>query len=102
MKKVFLGLFVGMLAAPAVQAGITPEEIDQAAVNVQPQVVEWRRWFHQNPELSNREFNTSAKIVQILKEMGLEPQSGIAHTGVIAGARAKRLVALALRQAFVE
>lgn len=69
---------------PTAQAGITPEEIDQAAAAVQPQVVEWRRWFHQNPELSNREFNTSKRVAEILRGMGLEPQTGIAHTGVIA------------------
>jgi amidohydrolase len=84
MKKIVLGLIVSFAACQAAQAGITPDEIDQAAVAVQPQVVEWRRWFHQNPELSNREFNTSAKIAEILRDMGLEPQTGIAHTGVIA------------------
>jgi len=66
------------------QAEITPDKIDQAAATVQPHVVEWRRWFHQNPELSNREFNTSARIAEILTDMGLEPRTGIAHTGVIA------------------
>ena len=84
MKKLFLGLIVSIGAFPIAQAGITPDEIDQAAAAVQPQVVEWRRWFHQNPELSNREFNTSARIAEILRNMGLEPQTGIAHTGVIA------------------
>ncbi|MDX2428526.1 MAG: amidohydrolase [Xanthomonadales bacterium] len=84
MKKLFLGLIVSIGALPIAQAGITPDEIDQAAAAVQPQVVEWRRWFHQNPELSNREFNTSAKIAEILRGMGLEPQTGIAHTGLIA------------------
>ena len=84
MKKLFLGLIVSIGALPIAQAGITPDEIDQAAAAVQPQVVEWRRWFHQNPELSNREFNTSARIAEILRNMGLEPQTGIAHTGVIA------------------
>ena len=69
---------------PAAHAGITPEEIDQAAAAVQPQVVEWRRWFHENPELSNREFNTSARVAEILRGMGLEPRTGIAHTGVTA------------------
>lgn len=78
---VFLAILAGL---PVAHAGITAGEIDQAAAAVQPQVVEWRRWFHQNPELSNREFNTSARIVEILKGMGLEPQTGIAHTGVIA------------------
>jgi amidohydrolase len=54
------------------------------ASEVQPQVVEWRRWFHQNPELSNREFNTAEKVADILRDMGLEPITGIAHTGIIA------------------
>jgi len=84
MRKVILGLIVSFAGLPVAQAGITPEEIDQAAAAVQPQVVEWRRWFHQNPELSNREFNTSARIAEILRGMGLEPRTGIAHTGVIA------------------
>ncbi len=84
MTKKILAFFACLATIPATYAGITPDEIDQAAAAVQPQVVEWRRWFHQNPELSNREFNTSAKIAEILREMGLEPQTGIAHTGVIA------------------
>ncbi len=65
-------------------AQITFEDIDIAAAEVQPQVVEWRRWFHENPELSNREFNTATKIAEILTEMGLEPVTGIAGTGVVA------------------
>jgi len=84
MRKMILGLLVCLVGLPVAHAGITPEEIDQAAAAVQPQVVEWRRWFHQNPELSNREFNTSARIAEILRGMGLEPRTGIAHTGVIA------------------
>jgi len=84
MRKVILGLVIGIAGLPVAHAGITPEEIDSAAAEVQPQVVEWRRWFHQNPELSNREFNTSARIAEILRGMGLEPRTGIAHTGVIA------------------
>lgn len=84
MNRFILGLIVGIGGLPVAYADITPDEIDQAAAAVQPQVVEWRRWFHQNPELSNREFNTSTRIAEILRDMGLEPQTGIAHTGVIA------------------
>lgn len=84
MKRFVLGLIVSIGGLPAAYAGIAPDEIDQAAAAVQPQVVEWRRWFHQNPELSNREFKTAARIAEILREMGLEPRTGIAHTGVIA------------------
>jgi len=84
VKKFVLGLVVTMGALPVAYAGITPDAIDQAAAAVQPQVVEWRRWFHQNPELSNREFNTSKHIAEILRGMGLEPKTGIAHTGITA------------------
>jgi len=84
VKRFVLGLIVSIGGLPAAYAGIAPDEIDQAAAAVQPQVVEWRRWFHQNPELSNREFKTAARIAEILREMGLEPRTGIAHTGVIA------------------
>jgi len=91
-------LFILMLAACcSLQAGITTDEIDVLADDVQSQVVEWRRWFHQNPELSNREFNTEKRLAEILRGMGLEPQTGIAHSGVVAvikGGKPGPLVAL--------
>ena len=80
-----ISIIVVLLLLPSlVTAEITPERLDQLAAEAQPQVVEWRRWFHQNPELGNREFKTSAQIADALQEMGLEPQTGIAHTGLIA------------------
>jgi len=82
MIRIFTLLF--LILPVVVQAQITPERLDVLASEAQPQVVEWRRWFHQNPELSNREFNTSEKIAGILREMGLEPMTGIAHTGIVA------------------
>ena len=45
---------------------------------------EWRRHFHQNPELSNRETKTGARIAEQLKALGLEVQYPIARTGVVA------------------
>lgn len=95
--KNLLFTVIGCFLINPVNADITAEEIDQAAAAVQPQVVEWRRWFHQNPELSNREFNTAARIAEILRGMGLEPRTGIAHTGVTAiieGGLAGPLVAI--------
>ena len=82
--------------------GIAAAQPDHAALDsligdVQSQVVQWRRWFHQNPELSNREFNTSARVAEILREMGLEVRTGIAHTGVVAiieGGRPGPMVAI--------
>ena len=65
-------------------AEVAPDELDRLAADAQEQVVEWRRWLHQNPELGNREFNTAAYIAEALRELGLEPETGIAHTGVVA------------------
>ena len=76
-------MFLVLLAAP-VSAQLSSERIDALAAEAQTQVVEWRRWFHQNPELSNREFNTAAQIAGILTEMGIEPRTGIAGAGIVA------------------
>lgn len=40
--------------------------------------------FHQNPELSFREFETSRKIAEQLTEMGYEVTTGVGRTGVVA------------------
>jgi amidohydrolase len=79
--------YVLMLAALlplAGQAQVTPERLDRLAAESQTQVVEWRRWFHQNPELSNREVNTAAHIADALTEMGIEAKTGIAGHGIVA------------------
>ena len=54
--------------------------IDQHADNIEDQVIEWRRYFHQNPELSNREFKTAEYIATYLRSLGLQVETGIAHT----------------------
>jgi amidohydrolase len=95
MNRLLLAL---LLVTPVhLQAQISADEVDQLADGAQAQVVEWRRWFHQNPELSNREFNTAKQVAGILRGLGLEPQTGIAHTGVVAvieGGKPGPLVAL--------
>ena len=59
-------------------------EVEQAARAVKDKVVAWRRDIHEHPELANREFRTSALVAAHLRSLGLEPQTGIAHTGVVA------------------
>lgn len=61
-------------------------------------VIEWRRYFHQNPELPWQEKNTRDYIVKVLKTLpGVEIQTGIAKYGVkavIKGAKTGPVVAL--------
>ena len=48
------------------------------------EVIEWRRWMHRHPELSQEEYGTMAFVAERLREMGLEPKTGIGKTGVMA------------------
>jgi amidohydrolase len=50
---------------------------------VESKVIDWRRHFHENPELSNREFKTAEVIAKHLRALGMEVQTGVAHTGVV-------------------
>lgn len=57
--------------------------LDQQFIDIEEKVIKWRRHFHQNPELSNKEFKTAEKIAAHLKSLGMEVQTGIAITGVV-------------------
>lgn len=54
-----------------------------AAEKIEPKCVEWRRDFHQNPELGNREFRTAKIIAAHLKNLGIETKESVAKTGVV-------------------
>jgi amidohydrolase len=73
----------GLLPGGA-RAAIDDAALEAGTAAVMPQVITWRRDFHQNPELSNREFRTSKIVAEQLRKMGLEVRTGIAHTGVVA------------------
>ncbi len=79
MKFIFSILFIGFFTALSAQG--TQYNIDYASV--EDKVITWRRDIHQNPELSNREFKTAAKIADHLSSLGIEVQTGVAHTGVV-------------------
>jgi len=59
------------------------QEIDRLAGEVEQTVITDRRHFHQNPELSNREVETGKYVAAHLKALGIEVQTGVAHTGVV-------------------
>ncbi|HXG54370.1 MAG TPA: amidohydrolase [Vicinamibacterales bacterium] len=85
-------------STPATQPASTlAAEISRLTVAVEPELIAWRRHLHQNPELGNREVETAKFIVERLKGFGLEPQTGVAKTGVVAllkGGRPGPVVAL--------
>jgi amidohydrolase len=59
-------------------------KLNQQAKEIEPRMIEWRRYFHEHPELSNREVKTGAKIAEHLKALGIEVTYPVAKTGVVA------------------
>jgi len=54
------------------------------ALPVAADPLELYRWFHTHPELSNHEENTSLRLAQELKKLGLEVEQGIGGYGIMA------------------
>jgi amidohydrolase len=55
-----------------------------AADKAEPRVIAWRRDFHQNPELGNREVRTAKVVADHLRALGFDSvREKVAHTGVV-------------------
>jgi len=66
---------------------LTSVDLSQLRLEIrilQPHLVEWRRRLHQKPELSFEENLTAELVSQKLQEWGIEHQTGIAKTGIVA------------------
>ncbi len=98
MKKIkWIAIIIAFLFIQNINAQDINSTIATRSSAIQTKLTEWRRHLHQNPELGNREFKTSAYIVEQLKGLGLEIQTGIAKTGVVAilkGAKPGPVIAL--------
>ena len=100
--KVRINVTVLMIWATSLFAQKNPNaalkiQMDKAAQSIESKIVAWRRDFHQNPELSNRETRTAGIIAAHLKSLGLEVRTGIAKTGVVGilkGGKAGSTIAL--------
>lgn len=74
------------------------QKVKQLAQQYKTEVIAYRHHLHAHPELSFEEYQTAAFVEAQLKSMGLNPQGGIAGTGVsvlIEGKNpAKKVIAL--------
>jgi len=86
MKKFILSALVvwSVFSTHAQTPAAIQSKLDQQTKALEPKLIEWRRHFHQNPELSNRETKTGARIADQLRALGLEVQYPVAKTGVVA------------------
>jgi amidohydrolase len=84
MRTIFITVLAALALLPAPPtAAQTSSDLDAIAAALEEQVVAWRRDFHQNPELGNREFRTAAIVAEHLESLGMEVTTGVAHTGVV-------------------
>jgi amidohydrolase len=58
-------------------------KLDQQAKEIETKIIEWRRHFHQYPELSNQEKKTGKRIAEFLQSLGIEVKYPVAKTGVV-------------------
>ena len=86
MNKIYhtICLFLISIATQAQMDSKLKVSLDQQVKELEPKIIEWRRYFHEHPELSNREAKTGARIAEQLKALGLEVQYPVANTGVVA------------------
>ncbi len=86
IKKLSVFILIGILVAFTKPPKKTKLQlkVETLAEQVESKAIDWRHHLHQNPELSNREFKTAEYIAAHLKSLGLEVQTGVAKTGVVA------------------
>jgi amidohydrolase len=94
LQAIFIAAALLALSAHAAVHGATPaalaQRIDVLADEVNAHVIENRRYIHQHPELSNREFETARYVAEHLRALGIEVQTGVAKTGVVGVLRGGR------------
>ncbi|MDP2380200.1 MAG: amidohydrolase, partial [Pseudohongiella sp.] len=97
LLPMLLAAQLGLVQVSLAQIPALPATAQSLVDNVMPRVVEWRRDFHQHPELGNREFRSAGIIAEHLQALGMEVQTEVAHTGVVGilrGGRPGPVVAL--------
>lgn len=83
MKKFLLST---LLISPLIlfaQKATLKQEAAKHANALTEKVINWRRDFHQHPELGNLETRTAGIVADHLKKLGIEVKTGVAKTGVV-------------------
>jgi amidohydrolase len=85
VKKLFIAAAIVWLSSYVLPAGaaVDRSKVDELSASIEPKVIAWRRDLHEHPELSNRESRTAKLVAEQLGRLGLQVQTGVAHTGVV-------------------
>lgn len=80
-------LLTGQLLAQPSQSFVEKGELNSKLINainsIEPKCIQWRRDFHEHPELGNREFRTAKIVADHMRSLGIEVKEGVGKTGVV-------------------
>lgn len=83
MKKLLFSALliapISLLAQNVARQALVAKQADALA----EKVINWRRDFHEHPELGNNEVRTAGIIAKHLQSLGIEVKTGVAKTGVV-------------------
>ncbi len=83
MKKLLLSTLLLLPLSLLAQNVAQKNEVTKRADALTEKVINWRRDFHEHPELGNQEKRTAGIIAQHLQSLGIEVKTGVAKTGVV-------------------
>ncbi|MCX2573303.1 amidohydrolase [Pedobacter sandarakinus] len=83
MKKIYLLGLVFMTYQSMAQNAPLNANVSKKANEIEQKVIQWRRDFHEHPELGNMEQRTAGIVAKHLTSLGFEVRTGVAKTGVV-------------------
>src|SRR5690606_25920203 len=81
--RLLIGFCILLVSFPTFAQSSLVDQLDQKAAAIEQKVIEWRRDFHQHPELGNEEVRTAGIVAQHLRSLGMEVEENVAVTGVV-------------------
>lgn len=75
------------MAMASVTARPLHARLDAAAQSIEQKMIDWRRDFHEHPELGNQEVRTARVVARHLRAFGYDVRENVAVTGVVATLR---------------
>ena len=83
MKRVLTLILAGFALNTFAQNDALKQKAATKADAIEKKIIDWRRDFHEHPELGNQEFRSAEIIAKHLKSLGIDVKTGVAKTGVV-------------------
>lgn len=83
MKITTILFFICFSMQSFAQTDALKQQIAKKTDAIEKKIIDWRRDFHEHPELGNHEFRTAKIIADHLKSLGIDVKTGVAKTGVV-------------------